>query len=110
MKKLRFVNEKQGRREEYIEVCTTHEIENIIKTRLNMQVFKCNFNGKDRVTECPSCKEEQDTTEHVFQCKAIKQIIGMKEMRCKDIESDDVKELKKVSQCMDKAKEIRKQL
>ena len=30
-------------------------------------------------------------------------------MRCKDIESDDVKVLKIVSQFMDKAKEIRKQ-
>ena len=65
MKKLRFVNEKQVKRKEYIEVCTTHEIENIIKMRLNMQIFKCNFKGKDKETECPSCKEEQDTTEHV---------------------------------------------
>ena len=110
MKKLRFVNEKQVKRKEYIEVCTTNEIENIIKTRLNVQVFKCNFKGKDKEIECPLCKEEQDTTEHVFQCEAIKRILGMKEMRCKDIVSEDVKVLKKVSQFMEKAKEIREKL
>ena len=110
MKKLRFVHEKQIKRKEYIEVCTTNEIENIIKTRLNMQEFKCNFKGKDKEIECPLCKEEPDTTEHVFECKVIKRVLETRETRCRDVESEDIKVLKKVSRLMGKAKEIREQL
>ena len=32
--------------------CKTNEIENIIKTRLDMQAFKCNFKEKDKEIEC----------------------------------------------------------
>ena len=100
----------QVKRKENIEVCTTNEIENIIKTRLNMQALKCNYKGKDKEFECPLCKEEQDTTEHIFKCKVIQRILGTNEIKCKDVESEDIKVLKKVSQYMTKAREIREQL
>ena len=104
------MHEKQVKRKEYIEMCTTNETENIIKTRLNMQAFKCNFKGKDKEIECPVCKEEEDTTEHTFQCKVIKRILGNEELRWRDIESEDIKVLKKVSKFIEQVKEIREQL
>ena len=46
-------------------------MENIIKlkTLLQMQAVEFNFYGKDKGIECPSCKEEQDTAEHILECK-----------------------------------------
>ena len=40
----------------------------------------------------------------------MKRFLGMKEMKCKDIESEDIKVLKKVSQCIGKVKGKNEQL
>ena len=42
-----------------------------------------------------SCKEEQDTIEHVFQCMEIKRILRVKETKGRESESKDIKVLKK---------------
>ena len=100
MKKLRFVHGKQVKRKEYIEMCTTNEIENIIKTRLNMQAFKCNFKGKDKEIECPVCKEQPSTHFN------YKRILGNEELRWRDIEIENIKVLKKVNKFIGQVKEI----
>ena len=63
-----------------------------------MQAFKCNLTRKDKEIECPVCKEEEDTTEHTFQCKVMKRILGNEEMRWRDVESENINQSVEESQ------------
>ncbi len=95
---------------QYIESCTAEEIENIIKIRLNMEEFKCNFKGRSIEVDCPLCGEQKDTTEHVFECKTIKSMLGKIDLTSEDIEKEDIKTLKKVDRFFKQVMTIRKQL
>ena len=73
MKKLRFTN--TNGRQEYIEKCKMEQVKKIMKFRLNMTELKSNFKGKYKDTICPACEEEEETTEHVIECKEYQRLI-----------------------------------
>ena len=43
-----------------------------MKLRLNMLELKCNYKGKENNEICDLCGDENDTTEHLFECRAVK--------------------------------------
>eukprot|EP00795_Rhopilema_esculentum_P002381 gene2381-18024_t len=61
-----------------------------------MEAFHCNYKGKDKENKCPLCEEEQDSKEHAYECKTIKNILKIKEMTPEDIESEQIKDVIKV--------------
>ena len=57
----------------------------IMKARLNMLDVKANFRGKYSDSICDLCQREEDTTEHIFDCKRlirIKSIVGQISILC----------------------------
>ena len=69
--KLRFCNNTQKKK--YIEELGYLEAKIIMKLRLNMLELKHNYKNQNRRDEkCNLCQYEDDTTEHLFVCKAIK--------------------------------------
>ena len=44
----------------------------IMKLRLNMLELKCNYKGKKNNEICDLCGDKNDTTEHLFECRAVK--------------------------------------
>ena len=68
--KLRFVN--NFTQEQYLEELEFQDSIKMIKIRLNMIEVKCNYktnyaNNK----KCELCKEQEDTTEHLIECKML---------------------------------------
>ena len=68
--KLRFVN--NSTQEQYLEELEFQDSIKMIKIRLNMIEVKCNYktnyaNNK----KCELCKEQEDTTEHLIECKRL---------------------------------------
>jgi hypothetical protein len=47
----------------------------IMKLRLNMLELKTNYKGVNKNETCDLCKMENDTTEHLFECKKVKESI-----------------------------------
>ena len=72
MTKLRFTN-GTGRKE-YIERLKTKEAIMIMKMRLNMIEVKCNYKSKFTNLNCELCGKEDDTTEHLFECKELERL------------------------------------
>ena len=71
--KLRFCNDIK--RKIYLTSLSFQEAQLIMKTRLNMLEVKCNYKGSFNDLSCNLCKCESDTTEHLFDCPKIKEII-----------------------------------
>ena len=46
-----------------------------MKLRLNMLELKSNYKGNTKNETCDLCKNERDTTEHLFSCTEIKKCI-----------------------------------
>ena len=67
-KKLRFL-EVEGH-QTYLNEVHNDDARMAIKIRLNMVEWIESNYGKE--TKCPLCKEEKDTTEHVFSCEQMK--------------------------------------
>lgn len=58
-----------------------------------MLELKTNFKGKYKEsTTCPLCREEQDTTEHIFQCEQAKRIVS-KVPKLEDLYSESKSEI-----------------
>ena len=73
--KMRFVNKINMKPEPYIEKLSLKEATTIMRLKLNMVDTKSNFpNGEDRT--CIMCGEEDETTEHLFQCFKYRQLTG----------------------------------
>ena len=65
-------------------------VKGILKTRLNMLELNCNYKSDSRSEMCDLCKQERDTTEHLFNCNEItKQIQNVPRM---DILKNDSEE------------------
>ena len=50
-------------------------VKTIMKTRLNMIELSCNYKGESRSEICGLCKDEKDTSEHIFVCREIRNSI-----------------------------------
>ena len=66
--KLRFLD--NFKQESYIDNLQYNDTISMIKIRLNMIETKCNYKGQFKQNLlCDMCKKENDTTEHILQCK-----------------------------------------
>ena len=78
--KARTIQKDKLQMKEYIEKGNTDDIKDILKIRLHMWDVKQNYPKNDTDTTCPICREEEDTTEHVLNCKVelekVKHTIG----------------------------------
>ena len=66
--KLRFIKKDSFERSTYIDKAHSTLAYQILKTRLNMQEFNCNFGSKEM---CSLCLQEEESTEHVLVCKEV---------------------------------------
>ena len=76
MKKLRFIQGIQ--KNNYIKELAKGESTIIMKARLNMLELKANFRGKYEEEKCDLCLDEEDNTEHLFECPNLKRLLGHK--------------------------------
>ena len=74
MKKLRFVNENG--RQGYLTRLDPQTAIELMKVRLNMTELKGNFRTKFESTWCSLCINQEDSTEHLFNCKGLEKING----------------------------------
>ena len=106
--KLRFLCDKPFQMEEYIAVCNAETVEKIMKLRLNMVECKMNFKGKYEDTKCYVC-DQQETTEHLFQCEHYKQFTGPQAEVVGELKMESKEWLEKAARVMDIIQEIREQ-
>ena len=61
------------KRKKYIDLLDWKIANVVMKVKLNMIEVKGNFKGSfvKQGLECPVCKNNEDTTEHIFQCKEL---------------------------------------
>ena len=72
MKKLRFVNcNKEFEGNKNIIKLSVDDVSKFIKIKLNMLQLKENYKNKEVDTICRSCRETNETTEHLLSCKNI---------------------------------------
>ena len=77
MTKLRFIRGKEFEKQEYLEKCSTMTAKQIMKVRLNMVDIKMNYKSKYKDDLlCMACGKEEESSEHVIQCKEYKSLIG----------------------------------
>ena len=76
--------------------CFTPDLANLLFTfRTRCFLVKNNFRNNYKNTNilCPLCHEQDDTQEHLFQCKKIALVHSVNDCKYQDIFSDDVKVL-----------------
>ena len=84
--KMRFC--ANMKKEKYLEQLEYSDAKMILKLKLNMTELKCNYKNQNKDLKCNLCNEADDTTEHLFQCKILKENIGTVETRT-GITTDD---------------------
>ena len=72
MKKLRFLKGSEFGKKEYMKHCDAEEIARILNVKLNMCTIGANFVKPE---SCRVCKQELETTEHLFECEAVGRMI-----------------------------------
>ena len=79
--KLRFCTRHNFERKKYLDSLSPSEIEWLIKVKLNMLPLKANYKNKFQGdVDCPLCGEEEDTTEHIFVCKTVRNVQESREI------------------------------
>ena len=79
--KLRFCTRNNFERKKYLDSLSPSEIEWLIKVKLNMLPLKANYKNKFQGdVDCPLCGEEEDTTEHIFVCKTVRNVQESREI------------------------------
>ena len=73
--KLRFCSDFKRKRYTKMGNIDFETTKTIMKLRLNMIEVKSNYKGITDSDTCDLCNETSDTTEHLFQCKKIKELL-----------------------------------
>ena len=72
MKKLRFIDAETFERKRYIQELDGFECIQAVKTKLNMLRVYGNYKSDTKMERlCPYCRKEEDTTEHIIECKEL---------------------------------------
>ena len=102
MTKLRFI-EEFGKKK-YLEELDYKDSITVLKTRLNMIETKGNYRGKfSENLLCQICKNDRDTTEHLFVCQSFHERLYM---RSEDMDlKNPTENLAKFVRCMIKRRE-----
>ena len=95
--KLRFLNE--FKQEKYLDELQYNECVEMLKIKLNMIETKCNYKGNFKNDQiCEICKVENDTTEHILECRMNK--LGIT-MNAENIITSDYNILGEIKKVMD---------
>ena len=101
MTKLRFVGELD--RQKYVTELTSNEARQAICIRLNMTKYLGGNIGQE--TSCKLCEEGEETTEHVFECKAID---NTAKLRAEDLAQTDTNKMTGIIKLFKKYEEAKK--
>ena len=71
--KLRAVKEHKWERKEYMAMCDSDLVKDIIKIRQHMWELRKNYPREEKDIKCPICNEKEDTKEHVLECQTTEQ-------------------------------------
>ena len=89
--KLRLVRDDKFERKNYIIEERGNKIIKIMKIRLNMAECRCNYKGMyGNEIMCPLCQEEEDTTEHLLQCKSNSKRVPCTKLKGNHNEWDEI--------------------
>ena len=76
----------------------------MIKIRLNMIEAKCNYKGKFKTDlKCDLCKHDNDTTEHILECRMNDANITA---NVEDIRKSEYKIVKQIEKVLKKREEL----
>ena len=105
--KLRTVIMNSFSRRKYINegMLNDYEIKLVMLTRLHMIELKSNLK-KGESNECQFCKEENETTEHILQCKKIEYLKENLKFENVEITHDDSQTSKKIAKFIDRLRRI----
>ena len=72
--KQRTVREDTWERKEYIAICDSDIVKDIMNVRLHMWVLKNIYPREEEDMKCPICNGKVETTEHVLECQAVETV------------------------------------
>ena len=77
MKKMRFVQTENFDRQKYVINLKGKDSVQALRLRLNMIPIYGNYHGDIQMRRlCPHCEEEDDTTEHLLDCKTLHSVVN----------------------------------
>ena len=102
--KLRFLKGKKFEKEKYINETDEKTCQVIMSIRLNMINVKKNYKNQYTDAICVGCFEEDETTEHLFECKKYQELTGQK---LENMDEKSIQWLIKAAKYFEIVKEIR---
>ena len=81
------------------------EAKKILKSRLHMVKFPCNYRGSDANELCWFCGAEDIKTEHYFKCKGTQQLHNIWSVNESDLSSKNTNRLSKTSRFLELVEE-----
>ena len=107
MSKLRTVAEEEHTMKGYLKILKPEETTMIMKIRLNMIMVSKNYQHQNKYCACPACGNEDDTTEHMYECEAFKSLRDIWQVKWEDIKSNDKQKLANIVKYTNAAFKIR---
>ena len=109
MKKLRHVVNDKYERKSYLVKGGKDQVRTMLMVRLNMVDVKSNYKNGNNDLVCPLCRVEEDTTEHIFECKETKMIRELEGIEKSDIyEKDDMNRIRVIERYVNEVMKRRK--
>ena len=104
------MNKKQ--KKYYFEVLTTKEAAALMKIRLHMVQVSENYRGKEQqqLQQCPMCTKQTDTTEHMFECKALEKLRKVWNTKFLHIKSNEKSKLINAIKFIESCEKVRPKL
>ena len=107
MTKMRTVREGDYTMKEYLKVLSSKEASDVMKIRLHMIQTAKNYQGDDKSRDCPMCQQEEDTTEHLFECTTLRAYQQIWNARFSDIMSNCRQDLIRTVKYVQAVQEVR---
>ena len=109
MTKLRTIKDEDYTMQDYIKLLNEQEASTIMKIRLHMVQASENFRRKSGEEEkCPLCLRENDTTEHIFECKSAQTLRKIWDTEFNHVKSNEISKLKNTIKYIEAYQKMRK--
>ena len=103
--KCRTVLLEEYEPKEYLYNVSLKEAKKILKSRLHMVKFPCNYRGSDANELCWFCGAEDIKTEHYFKCKGTQLLQNIWSVNESDLSSKNTNQLSKTSRFLELVEE-----
>ena len=101
MKKTRIVKKDEYKKKEYLGKLPLMQVRKILKVRMNMSKVPGNYKREGMET-CPLCQRGEGSTEHYFECKRVRQLAKVWDVKKEDLESQNIHKMREVACFMEK--------